>query len=220
MILKILIVEDHPSMIEGYKIILSYNELGFEIQTTAANNCQSAYELITRKNSATLFDVIFLDYSLPAFEEQNLLNGEDVALLVKNFMPSAKIVLLTSHTESILLYGIIRKVDPSGLLVKSDFTANELLTAFGTIMKNEFYYSETVRRVIKEFSLDKVFLDTINRQILLLLSQGINTKDIPKYIDISLSAVEKRKATIREYLGISKGNDADIIKKAKQLHLI
>ena len=218
--LKILIVEDHPSMIEGYKVILSYNELGYEIQSTTAHNCQTAFELITNKHSLHFFDVIFLDYTLPAFEEQNIFNGQDLAVLAKKFMPQSKIVVLTSHTESILLYNIIRKANPNGLLVKSDFTAQELLVAFGVIMKNENYYSETAKKAIKEFSTNKVFLDNINRQIILLLSQGIYTKDIPNYIDISLSTVEKRKLIIREHLGVLKGNDTDIINQAKRLGLI
>ena len=218
--LKILIVEDHPSMIEGYKVILSYNELGYEIQSTTAHNCQTAFELITNKHSLHFFDVIFLDYTLPAFEEQNIFNGQDLAVLAKKFMPQSKIVVLTSHTESILLYNIFKQVNPVGLLVKSDFTADELLVAFGVIMKNENYYSETAKKVIKELSSEKGFLDKVNKQIILLISQGIKTIDIPKYTNLSLSAVEKRKTFIRECLGIPKGNDAEIIKQAKKLHLI
>ncbi|WP_262494798.1 hypothetical protein [Flavobacterium columnare] len=29
--IRILIVDDHPSMIEGYKVILSYNDFGYNI---------------------------------------------------------------------------------------------------------------------------------------------------------------------------------------------
>ena len=39
-------IDDHPSMIEGYKSILSFNDLNYEIQVTPAYNCESAYYYI------------------------------------------------------------------------------------------------------------------------------------------------------------------------------
>ena len=44
--LNILMIDDHPSMIEGYKSILSFNELGLHINTTPAYNCETAYNII------------------------------------------------------------------------------------------------------------------------------------------------------------------------------
>ena len=129
--LKILMIDDHPSMIEGYKIILSYNDFGYEIETTSATDTKSAYEIITKTKKSNAFNVVFLDYSLPPYDAKNIQNGKDLAIIIKKRMPKAKIVILTSHTESILLYDIIRNVEPAGVLVKSDFSAEELLSAGG-----------------------------------------------------------------------------------------
>jgi len=218
--LKILMVDDHPSMIEGYKIILSYNDLGFEIETTSAFSCESAYEIITSKTQKVFFDLVFLDYSLPPYEEKNISSGEDLALLVKTHLPDAKIVMLTSHTESIILHNIIRKVEPAGLLVKSDFSADELLSAFDTIMNGVTYHSITVRSNVKELLSKNIYLDDYNRQIISLLAQGIKTKSLPDHVNLSMSAIEKRKVQIRDYFCIEKGNDEDIIREAKKSGLI
>ncbi len=156
--LKILMIDDHPSMIEGYKIILSYNTLGFEIETTSAFSCESAYEIITSSKN-TLFDLVFIDYSLPAYEKMNIDSGEDLALLVKTHMPNAKIVMLTSHNEALILYNILRNIEPAGLLVKSDFSADELISAFDIIMKGEIYHSITVKHRMKELLSKKAYLD-------------------------------------------------------------
>ena len=43
-------IDDHPSMIEGYKSILSFNDLDFEIDITPAYNCEGAYYLITKNH--------------------------------------------------------------------------------------------------------------------------------------------------------------------------
>ncbi|MFM9989297.1 response regulator [Flavobacterium sp.] len=221
--LKILMVDDHPSMIEGYKIILSYNDLGLEIETTSAYNCESAYKIITNENesSKVYFDLIFLDFSLPPYEQMNITSGQDLALLIKNYLPDAKIVMLTSHTEAILLYDLIRKVDPNGLLVKSDFSAEELLFAFNKIMGGETYHSITVNQNLKEILSKSSVLDQQNRQIISLLAQGIKTKNLPNHLNLSLSAIEKRKVQIRDYFCIKNGgNDEDIIREAKTLGLV
>lgn len=213
-------VDDHPSMIEGYKIILSYNDLGFEIETTAAHNCESAFEIITNTTNLDFFDLVFLDFSLPPFEAKNISSGEDLAMLVKTHLPNSKIVMLTSHTEALILYNIIRNVEPEGLLVKSDFSAEELISAFDIIMRGEIYHSLTVKQNVKELLSKKVYLDHFNRQIISLLAQGIKTKSLPAHLNLSISAIEKRKVQIRDYFCVQKGNDEDIIREARKLGII
>jgi len=216
---KILIVDDHPSQIEGYKIILSYNHGGHIVKTTEAYNCKSAYEIIVSATESD-FDIIFLDRSLPGFPEKKILNGEDLGMLVKRFLPNTKIVMLTSHSETFLLYNIIKKIEPAGLMVKSDFSAEELLIAFEKILSGETYYSESVATSIKELLSRENYLDAINRHIIILLSQGIKTKSIPEHLNLSQSSVEKRKAQIKDYLCIEKGTDEDIVKEARRLGFI
>lgn len=217
---RILMIDDHPSQIEGYKVILSYNEAGFEIETTQCYSCESAYKLITGQGVNSYFDVVFVDCNLPPFLEGNVKSGEDLAPLIKKYFPNTKIVFITSHYEAFFLYNIVKKINPAGLLVKSDFTAADLLTAFTEIMNGENYHSQTVKVSIKSMLSKDVYLDRINRQIIVLLSQGIKTKNLPQYLNISLSAVEKRKAQVKDYLCIDKGNDEDIVKEAKRLGFI
>ena len=213
-------IDDHPSMIEGYKIILSYNDFGYEIETTSATDTKSAYEIVSKTKKNNAFNVVFLDYSLPAYTAKNINNGKDLAMIIKKRMPKAKIVVLTSHTESILLYDIMKEVEPAGILVKSDFSAEELLSAFQEIMEGKIYHSQTVKNTIKELTSKKIYLDSYSRQIISLIAQGINTKSIPNHINMSISAIEKRKVVIREYFLIPKGNDEDILREARRLGLI
>ena len=88
-------------------------------------------------------------------------------------------------------------------------------------MHGEIYYSETVKESINQLLSKKEFLDSINRQIIIMLSQGIKTKNLPQYLNISLSAVEKRKSQIKDYFCISnKGSDEEIVKEARRLGFI
>lgn len=213
-------IDDHPSMIEGYKSILSFNDLDYEIQVTPAYNCERAYHLITDIQSKAAYDVVFIDLSLPPFPEQNLHSGHDLATLVRMYMPSSKIIILTSHIEAFLLYKIHREIEPEGFLVKSDFTAEELLNAFNKIVAGNKYRSRTVQQNITDLMANDFLLDEHYQQIITLLAQGIKTKNMPEYINITLSAIDKRKAHIKEFFNIEKGSDEDIIKEAKKRGLI
>lgn len=215
-ILTILMIDDHPSMIEGYKSILAFNDLNAEIEVDAAYNCESAYHLIIENKSKKHYDFVFIDLSLPPYEEEQIYSGKELAHLVKLYMPSSKIVILTSHAESFLLYEIHKYVNPIGILVKSDFTADELLLAFSKMNANEFYRSKTVQQSIKDFLATNFVLDELNRQIITLLAQGIKTKNLPNHINLTLSAINKRKAQIRVFFNLDDSSDENIINAAKK----
>lgn len=218
--IAILMIDDHPSIIEGYKSILSFNNLGLEIITTPAYTCASAYHSIVERPEANPFDFAFVDLSLPPYPEQQIKNGEDLALLIKNKFPLCKIVVLTSHAEAFILDSIIKNIDPIGLLVKSDFSANEFLISFEKMYKNFPYTSKTVVETTAELHQKSIFLDELNRKIITLLASGVKTKSLPDQLKISISTIDKRKAQIRHFFEIEVGTDEDIVLQAKKHGLI
>ena len=218
--LHILMIDDHPSMIEGYKSILSFNDLGLRIITTPAYNCESAYNIIDKTSVNEAFDFAFVDLSLPPYLEKKIKGGEDLALLIKNKFPDCKIVILTSHAEAFILDAIQKNIAPNGLLVKSDFTADEFLLAFEKIYNNHFYTSRTVVENIAELHEKSAFLDENNRKLITLLAEGVKTKNLPQRMNLSISAIDKRKAQIKYFFKIEKGSDEDIIREAKKHGLI
>lgn len=217
---NLLIIDDHLPIIEGYKSILSFNKSGYIINVTEANSLEKAYKIITQEPKTISYNAVFIDYTLPEYPEKHLFSGEDLIPLVKKHLPEAKIALLTSHSESLLMYRILNESQPDGILVKSDVTAEELLQAFELLIKGETYYSTTVLKAKKELRpSDKIF-DSYNRQIIELLSQGIKTKNIQDILHLSKSAIDKRKAAIKDLLEIDKGTDEDILREARKRGLI
>jgi len=206
------------SIIEGYKSILSYST-SHTVETTSATSLELAYKIITQEPKPN-FDVVFIDLTLPEYPEKGLLAGDDLIAVVRNHLPDAKVVILTSHSESILFYRILNEDDPDGILIKSDFTSEELLVAFDVIVRGEKYYSSTIVKYKKQLVPSNKIFDTYNRQIIQLLSQGIKTKNIQEQLHLSKSAIDKRKANIKDLLGISKGNDEDLIREARKQGLI
>lgn len=217
---KILMVDDHKAMLVGYKSILEFNDRNIALEVTFCHDCEEGYNAITDTNNPISFDLAFLDRSLPPYPDKKLKSGEDLALLIKQHIPSCKIIMLTAHAEAFVIYDIVHKIRPNGLLIKSDFDDKELLEAFNTVLDNKTHYSETVTAALKEEIITRGYLDTVDRQIITLLSQGIRNQSIADELGLSVSAVEKRKVRIKDYLNITKGNDEDIIFECRRLGFI
>lgn len=212
---NILIVDDHPFIIEGYKnAITRYNPKEYDFVISQAHDCRSAYDLI--EDEGTLdFDVAFLDISMPAYEEKDIFSGEDLAKLIMKKMPHCKIILLTMYTELLKIKTIIRTINPNGLIIKNDLTFDELLFAFDKVMKNDKYYSQSVVKMLNQSTHNSIEIDEFDKQILFHLSKQTAMDQMPQYIPISLNAIEKRKVNLKELLKIKSGSDEELIKEAK-----
>jgi len=212
--MNILIVDDHPFIIQAYKNALDkYSQQGYEFEVFQANNYKSGYENIFESKKS--FDVAFFDISMPEYAEKGIYSGEDLAVLMKSEMPSCKVILLTMHTELLKINNIIKNINPNGLIIKNDLTFDELIFAFDKIINNESYYSQTVIKLVGQAQYNNIELDAFDKQILFHLSKGVKTKDLPQYIPLSLSAIENRKLNISEILEVIGGSDIDLINEAK-----
>ena len=217
-LIKILIVDDHPTMIEGYKSILYSYYSPDTLSITIAHSCETAHLYITKSNQH--FDLVLLDLALPPYEPAKLASGEDLAVLIQKLWKETKIMMLTSHTEAFILYNLIKKINPEALLIKSDFKSDEFLKAFEKVLQGQTYYSQTAQQSIKEVGANHFGLDSYDRRIISLLAKGIKTRNLPEHLGITISAIDKRKAQIKLFFGIQKGNDEDIITEARKRGLV
>jgi len=216
---NILIVDDHPFIIQGYKnAITRYNPTHHEFFITEAKDCESAYNVITNPKSEA-FDIAFLDISMPPYEDKGIYSGEDVAKLILEYMPNCKIILLTMFTEFLKIKTIIKNINPNGLVIKNDLTFDELLFAFDKVIKNETYYSQSVIKMLESQN-HSIEIDLFDKQILFHLSKGTKTKEMPQYIPISLNAIEVRKLNLKELLNVIEGSDIDLVREARNIGLL
>ncbi|MBZ9629715.1 response regulator [Salegentibacter sp. LM13S] len=218
-IIKVLMVDDHPLILEGYKnIILEMDIEGRQIVFETSNSTESAYNKIkTSVNSSNIFDIIFLDINLPEYQKERIYSGEDLAIFIRKVSPHSKIVFLTMHNENFRLYNIVKNINPEGLLIKSDVASKDLMEAFTDVLAGKISYSDTVIKFMRNEITNEFTLDQYDREILFQLSQGIQTKKLPKVIPLSLAAIEKRKRQLKDIFGIEKEGDLVLINKAKQL---
>ena len=220
MIVKILMVDDHQLMIEGYKAMLALNKEQHTVEVTTANTCEEAYTIISDSKNANYFDLVFLDYSIPSYPEKKILNGEDLGILIRKQMPNTKIIMLTAHFDAIRLYNVVKKINPNGLLIKSDFKPPQLLEAFETVLRGELYMTSTAKEKLKEPLFTQGLLDSEDRKIIELLAEGLQIKSIADKMNVSEDKIKKRKSKIKDLLGIEKGSDEDILRECRALGLL
>ncbi|OIQ30051.1 MAG: response regulator [Bacteroidetes bacterium MedPE-SWsnd-G2] len=216
-VIKILMVDDHPMIIEGYQnTLLATKHDDQDLQIETANNCDTANQLIRKAGRTEAYDVCFFDISLPASQDGSIASGEDLAIIAREELPNAKIIILTMFNESYRIHNIIKSINPDGFLIKSDLTSSELAEAFQQILKSPPYYSSTVNNYLKKSITSDIYIDDINRKILHLLSQGIKTRSLKEYIDLSMSAIEKRKKHMKLLFSVTDGKDESLLNEARQ----
>jgi DNA-binding NarL/FixJ family response regulator len=219
--INILIVDDHPFIIEAYKnAIKGYNSKGaYEFVITQAKDCKTGYEAIVNDDNVP-YDIAFFDLSMPTYEEKGIHSGEDLALLVKERMPACKIILLTMHSEMLKINTIIKNINPNGLVIKNDLTFDELLLAFDKILKNENYYSQTVVKLVSQIQFDSNEMDVFDKQLLFHLSKGVGVTELSQYIPLAPAAIEKRLANIKAVLDLNQASEAELVQEAKNKGII
>lgn len=220
--LNILIVDDHPMTVNGYVNVLSEEEFeGYTLNFTKALDCKEAYDYIVGQNDGRSFDIAYLDLSLPPYPEKNIFSGLDLGVLLRKTIPDCIVIILTMHSEVTLVDRLIKEINPQGILCKSDIDIDEFLNAFKIIYSGHTYLSNKIVKSLREKVFDNYKLDNYDKQILMRLSEGIETKNIPNYVPLSLPDIEKRKAQIKNLLLQGKpGDDEQLVEAIKKLGIL
>jgi DNA-binding NarL/FixJ family response regulator len=205
--LNILIVDDHPIIIEGYKNALKTIEgieYLFDIRT--ANSCDSAIKEITQSAELNPIDLLFLDLNLPESSDGKITSGQCIGKFARKLIPDIKVIISTMCTDNFVIHDILKNLSPLGFLIKSDISPETLTEAFDNVNKGTPYYSNSIVRYLRMHLTNDLDLDDIDRKILHLLSKGVSTKSLTSFIPLSLAAIEKRKRNLKDLFGVKRTN--------------
>jgi DNA-binding NarL/FixJ family response regulator len=216
--IRILMIDDHPMIIEGYQNTLQFTKKkSQELDIDIANNCDEAINFMNKSvQTNRRYNVLFIDISLPPSKDGSMNSGEDLAIYARKILPKARVIILTMFDESYRIHNIIQTINPEGFLIKSDLTSSELASAFQAVLHNPPFYSGTVNSHLRKTNESDIVIDEKNRKILYLLSQGAKNKSLASHLNISLSAIEKRKKQLKEIFLIDDGQDETLIKEARK----
>jgi DNA-binding NarL/FixJ family response regulator len=215
-----LIVDDHPMIIESYVSIIEASIQNRNFKFEKATSCEIGFNIINNFIlKKRVIDFAILDLSLPSYEIKNVFTGLDLGILLKLNFPKCKIIIITHHADGFSLNKVFKELTPNGFINKADIDNTTFVKIFDSILNGETFLSETINKSIISFNENHINLDEIDIQIIELIEKGFKTKELTKYISLSLSAIEKRKAKMKFHFANNKINDKELIERMKTLNI-
>ncbi len=209
--MKVVIVDDHQLVINGFKNLLSGGS--FEVLATFTNP-QEALVKIPKLQP----DVVLTDLDMPG------LSGIELIQQLRAAIPDQKFIMLTMHlNQQIIKKMLSLKVD--GYLSKNAHP-DELTQALKAVGNGRTYYSADVTQSLA-FSGNQIqsqnpmltlVLSEREKEVLKLIANGESTKTIAEQLHISIGTVETHRRAIMTKLEVK--NMAGMVRIAVQEGLV
>ncbi|HEX3469635.1 MAG TPA: response regulator transcription factor [Silvibacterium sp.] len=207
---RILIADDHTLIADLCRKLL---ETEFEVVGIVNNG-----RAMVRAAAELKPDAILVDIGMP------VLNGLDAGQQVKEILPAVKLIFLTMNNDVKLAAEAFRR-DASGYLLKT-CAASELVTAVRDVLRGKSYMSRTIcrdevnylRRTETELKQEEERLTERQREVLQLLAEGRQMKEIGSMLNMTTRTVAFHKYRIMGALGAT--NSAELVRYAVRNHLV
>ena len=216
-IIRMLAVDDHEMTTLGYKFILEDTDFdGYKVVMETAKSYESAVQKIDQSLTAIPFDIILLDIQLSQGMDGPAKTGEDIGIYAREVSPESKIVFMSSFSDNYRINSIMNSVDPEGYMVKSEIDQMSLQAMVKTVLNSPPYYTQKALVAIrKKMANTDLNLDENDKKILYHLSIGTKTKDMVRYISLSLPGIENRKRHLKALFGVEKQNDQALVTESR-----
>ncbi|MCJ8291040.1 MAG: response regulator transcription factor [Crocinitomicaceae bacterium] len=195
--IKIITADDHQIVLDGLKALLE-DQSEFQVIGEAKNG----KELIEACNKLNP-DLILTDIGMP------VMDGIEALRSIKKTHPELKTLVLTTYTDRRNIREML-KIDVDGYLLKDSGKA-VFIEAINAIMTGEKYYDKRVTEIMmNSFSKSKkkpqsnTPLTKREKDIVRLISEGLDSQEISGILFISLLTVETHRKNIYTKLGINK----------------
>ena len=186
--ISLAIVDDHQIVIDGLKSLLEGHP-NFIVKIES--NHPEMMEGILAKNKV---DILLTDIMMP------IMNGAQLAKMVKNNYPKIKILALSMSGQGDLVNQMIDDSDIAGYVLKN-LGKQELITALEKIAGGGVYFSEEVleemiKATERKKTSEEVHLTMREVEIIRLIEKEFNNKQIADTLFISERTVETHRKNI------------------------
>lgn len=211
---RILLVDDHPLIVEGYRMALSGHEaIAQSYFFERAFDCTEAKQKLDQAIEAGMpYDLALVDFSLPKGACSSWEDGGDIIRYIKKEMPTCRTITITGRTEILTIYEIVKNIKPTSIIGKNEITPQVLIDIVTTVLRGETYQSPLVKQCLEEMVYKEVMYDDYNRAILILLARGHKLVDLEHYIPLSTPTIKKRIAKMKTAFGSS--DSANLVQDA------
>ncbi|MCK9275423.1 MAG: response regulator transcription factor [Syntrophales bacterium] len=195
---RIVIAEDHKILRQGLRSLLNTSE-DLEVVGEAGDG-MSAIWTIKEKEP----DLVLLDLNMPKMD------GIAVIKEIKQQFPHTKILALTMYTKESYILEVFNS-GGDGYCLKSA-GHEDLMMAIKAVLAGKHYVSPEISRLVLEGYLEsrkkvhmKSSFDVLTqreKEVLKLVGEGYQNKEIADYLCISPKTVEKHRANIMQKLDL------------------
>lgn len=212
--IRVLLAEDHIIVRDGLRMLLQ-SASDFTVVAEAANG----REAVARAKEIQP-DLAILDISMPE------LSGLEATRLIKAESPQTGVLILTMHESDEYFFRAL-EAGASGYVLKKAATQDLIAAARAVARGEAFLYPSVAKKLIADYvsrvqsgtaPTGYVGLSDREREILLLIAEGVSNQQIAERLSVTSSTVQTHRAHILEKLGLQ--TTADLIKYAVQHGLV
>jgi two-component system response regulator NreC len=195
--IRVLIADDHTIVRSGVRLLLE-NEPDIDVVGEALDGAQ-AVEMV----SALHPELVLMDIAMP------VMDGLEATRQIKAAFPNIQVLILTMHRSEEYFFEML-KAGASGYLLKAADT-KDLVKAIRVVYGGEvFLYPSMAKKLLQEYvkqtQVESQFgphLSNREKEILRLIAEGYNNKEIAEKLVVSPSTVHTHSSNLMSKLGLN-----------------
>jgi two-component system, NarL family, response regulator NreC len=199
--IRILLADDHTVVRKGLRLLLE-SQPGFHVIADAANGREAVVMAEEHRP-----DVVVMDVAMPT------LNGIEAARQISARLPQTAVVFLSMHSDE----GYVLKALKAGAraYLLKDSAEQDLINAVIAVSEGKAFFSPAISKMLVEDYMRQMqerkledsyeLLTTREREVLQLLAEGKNNKEVAGVLNLSLYTVETHRSNIFQKLNLHSG---------------
>ncbi|WP_342545353.1 response regulator transcription factor [Lysinibacillus sp. FSL K6-4013] len=203
--IEILIVDDHPIVLEGSKMLFLDID---DIKVDTERDTTTALKKIKKNN----YDVYLIDVHMP------VINGIKLARDIKNIQKNAAIILYTGD-DIIDYYPLVLERKIEGVISKTA-PKDQVIRTIRSAARREILLNESFLDFLETYNKPKNIIELNEKEkfILNLISEGFTNNAIAEKLNVTQRTVERYLTQLFTLLNVQSRNQA--VDFAKEHHLL
>jgi DNA-binding NarL/FixJ family response regulator len=203
-IISLIIVEDHPVVVEGLQIM--FNSSGNYCVEGVAGTGKECFLLLQYLSP----DVLLLDINLPD------ISGIDLCKLILDKHPDQKILALTTYTERVFIQQMLDN-GAFGYVLKNS-TPEEIMEGINEVNAGNKYLCAEAENLLRKSQENELMITRRESSVLKLLAEGFTNLEIADKLFISPLTVDSHRKNL--IVKLQARNTASLIKIASDKGLV